>query len=242
MIKSGKKLEFSESKLVFTRTKIVCKFFKKFSLKSRKGKWKRKRRTKYVIERNEITKQFLIRLSRLLQRLVMTAKEDRIMEKVLLEKMKNYFGDDVRRIKHAEKVLLYAKRILQKERGDEKIVIPAAILHDIGIHECERKYNSNGGKFQEIESPPIAREILAEIFLSDEIIEQVCQIIANHHSPNNLSSLNFRILLDADLIVNLIEEKKINERSFERYGKYFWTEEGKKILDEIIKKYREELK
>jgi len=159
------------------------------------------------------------------------------MEDVLLQEVKKYFGEDIRRIKHAERVLFYSKIILETVAGDDDIVVPAAILHDIGIHECERKYNSNSGKLQEIESPTIAYEIMSKLGMKIEKIDEVCEIIANHHTPQNLSSNNFRVLLDADLLVNLIEENKIKKDSFNRYKKYFWTNKGKEILRELAENY-----
>ena len=56
----------------------------------------------------------------------------------------------------------------------------ASILHDIGIHEAERKYNSNAGKYQEIEGPPIAENVLKNLEIPLESIEHICKIIANH--------------------------------------------------------------
>lgn len=69
-------------------------------------------------------------------------------EKTLSEMM-NYFGDDIKRITHAMKVTHFAEKILQQEiTADRRVVIISAILHDIGIKECERKYNSTDGQLQ----------------------------------------------------------------------------------------------
>ncbi len=149
----------------------------------------------------------------------------------LISAMKNHFGDDEKRIKHALRVLANAERILEKENGNPNVVIPSAILHDIGIHEAEKKYNSNAGKYQEIEGPPIARRILNELGVEAKIIDEVCEIIAHHHSPGKVNTVNFKILYDADWLVNLPDEydvsdqKKI-ERAVERL---FLTETGKSI-------------
>ena len=55
----------------------------------------------------------------------------------------------------------------------------SAILHDVGIHEAERKYGSAAGKYQEIEGPPIAGEILKKSDIPSEAVEHICRIIAN---------------------------------------------------------------
>ena len=39
-----------------------------------------------------------------------------------------------------------------------------------------------------------------------EKIKHVCKIIANHHSAKNIDTLEFRIIWDADWLVNLPDE------------------------------------
>ena len=60
--------------------------------------------------------------------------------------MKRYFQKDFRRIGHATKVARYAEQIAGQEKGDLVIVLCAAYLHDIGIHEAERKHGSTEAK------------------------------------------------------------------------------------------------
>lgn len=127
-------------------------------------------------------------------------------EKILAE-MVGYFGGDIQRIGHAMKVTHFVEIILQYEpEADRRVVVLAAILHDIGIKECERKYSSTNGQLQEREGPPIARDILDRTGIQRKIIDEVCTIIASHHSPEEVDTLNFRILWDADCIVNFEEE------------------------------------
>jgi len=83
----------------------------------------------------------------------------------VMHKMIIYFKDDARRINHALKVYGFASIICSHEQisvNEKNIVELAAILHDIGIKEAEIKYNSTAGKYQEIEGPPIAKQILIE--------------------------------------------------------------------------------
>ena len=129
----------------------------------------------------------------------------------------------------------YAKEILEKEGGDRRIVIPAAILHDIGIKECEKKYGSTAGHMQEKEGPPIATEILHDINTGEDIISEVCQIIASHHSPGEVDTVNFRILWDADWLVNLKDEYDIKDRKNLKdvIEKVFLTKTGKLKAEEI---------
>ena len=110
---------------------------------------------------------------------------------------------DQKRIDHGLAVLDYAEQIQAAEGGEPLIVRAGAILHDIGIHEAERKYGSSGGKYQEIEGPPIARKILAKYDLGKDVVQHICRIIANHHSAKDIDTIEFRIVWDADWLVNI---------------------------------------
>lgn len=163
------------------------------------------------------------------------------LEASILKAMQSYFGADARRIQHAQQVLKYTKEILETEKGAYGVVVPAAIVHDIGIKECERKYNSTDGQLQEKEGPPIAIKILEELHVDKKMIAEICQIIASHHSPGEIDTLNFKIIWDADLLVNLkdeynsMDEKKLKD-IIERK---FLTETGKIIARRIYLKDEE---
>ena len=158
------------------------------------------------------------------------------MRDKLIYEMKKVFGEDQKRIDHALAVLDFAEKIQAQEGGDPLIVKAAAILHDIGIHEAERKYSSPAGKYQEIEGPPIAEEILNKYNLDSEVIEHICNIIANHHTLDDFDTTEFRIILDADRLVNIPEdlpdasEGKLNKI----IEKHFKTQEGKRIAKELF--------
>lgn len=157
------------------------------------------------------------------------------MKESLLKAMESYFGDDTKRISHARKVTDYAERIIEKEGGDDDIIIGAAVLHDIGIHEAERKHGSTGGKFQEIEGPPIARGILASLGFKNGQINEICEIIAHHHSPGKINTINFKVLYDADWLVNLADEYNVKDKA--KLGKIiesvFLTRTGRDMAQEI---------
>ena len=128
-----------------------------------------------------------------------------IIRDKLIDEMKMIFGQDQKRIDHALAVLDYAEKIQAIEGGDPLVVKAAAILHDIGIHQAECKYGSSAGKYQEIEGPIIAREILSKYELDKETVEHICKIIANHHSAKDIDTVEFRCIWDADWLVNIQE-------------------------------------
>jgi hypothetical protein len=149
--------------------------------------------------------------------------------------MEDYFGSDQRRIDHALRVTDFARRLLLHEPGDRELILATALLHDIGIPEAERKHGSAAGDLQEIEGPPVAREILLTLGYDEPFIAEVCAIIASHHSPGEVDSANFRAIWDADWLVNLGDECEPSDdvhaaRLIERI---FQTGTGKSIAREI---------
>jgi hypothetical protein len=135
-----------------------------------------------------------------------TGSKDNSLADSLIEEMKKVFGDDRKRISHALEVLDNAERMLLVEEADPLVVKASAILHDIGIHEAERKHGSNAGRYQEIEGPPIARAILERSHIDSARVEHICRIVGSHHSAADIDTPEFRILWDADRLANVPEE------------------------------------
>ena len=154
----------------------------------------------------------------------------------IMEKMIKYFGNDVKRINHAIKVYTFAMNIAKLENVEEnkmKIIQIAAILHDIGIKESERKYNSSSGKYQEMEGPAIAKEILKNFNLEENLIERVCFLIGNHHTYTKINDVDFQILVEADFIVNIFEDDIQKQQVKSISDKYFKTKTGTNYLESM---------
>lgn len=155
----------------------------------------------------------------------------------LVEAMKRTFGADQKRITHALTVLERAKEIMRGEKGaDPRVVLAAAVLHDIGIQEAERKHGSNAGRWQEVEGPPMAEPIMKELGLDEGTRDHVSRIIANHHSAKDIDTLEFRILWDADWLVNIPEEypEHSPEKLTALIHKVFKTMSGRKLALERL--------
>jgi HD superfamily phosphodiesterase len=112
---------------------------------------------------------------------------------------------------HALIVTNFAEEILKFEKGDENIVIPAAILHDIGwsqIPENERMslFNVMPGSEKDIElrikhqieGVKLAKIILEKVNYDSEMIKEVLAIISEHDTRKDALSLNDSIVRDAD--------------------------------------------
>jgi len=159
---------------------------------------------------------------------------DLLKERISLE-MKKYFGVDFKRVNHALNVAGYAEQILKLEGGDPLIVLAAAYLHDIGIHEAEKKYQNSSGGYQEIEGPGIAKEILKKLNVQEALIDEICDIIGHHHHPRAEETLNFQILYEADGLVNLKENgvSKDREQVQKIIREVFKTTTGKQFAERI---------
>jgi HD superfamily phosphodiesterase len=151
----------------------------------------------------------------------------------LAREMIRYFEKDTRRINHALKVFAFARTICGAEGISDKqseIVEAAALLHDIGIKESERKYSSSAWNHQEAEGPPVARRMMEDHRFPAEITDRVCFIIGHHHSYTYIDGIDFRILVEADLIVNMGEQNPGYAALDELRTRYFTTDCGKEIL------------
>ncbi len=158
-----------------------------------------------------------------------------VTREALISAMESYFGSDSKRIAHAHKVTDYAERLIGPERGDPFIVVAAGIFHDIGIPNAEKKHGSALGKYQEVEGPPVARDILTGLGVPPAEIDEVCEIIAHHHSPGKITTRNFKILYDADWLVNLRDEYDIRDRAklTTIIDRVFLTDAGKSLARQV---------
>lgn len=148
----------------------------------------------------------------------------------------SYDGDDIKRINHFLKVYAFAKMIGENEglsSREQYILEAAAILHDIGIHESERKYSSSAGKYQEIEGPGVAGNILKALGAEEDVIDRVCYLVGHHHTYNQVDGLDYQILIEADFFVNAYEDNLSTEAMKKVYGQIFKTETGKKLFEKI---------
>lgn len=158
------------------------------------------------------------------------------MTEETIQKMVQYYGKDLKRINHALKVLGFASCIADAETlSNEEVqtIKLAAIFHDIGIPEAEKKYNSSAGHLQEKEGPAVARELLETTDIPTEILERVYYLIANHHSYQKINGIDFQILVEADFLVNIFEDEMSDQAILAAKQKIFKTKSGTKMLESM---------
>ena len=168
---------------------------------------------------------------------ILVERNELLKDRVAVE-MKHYFKRDFKRIGHATKVARYAEQIVREEDGDMAVVLIAAYLHDIGIKEAERKYQGDYARYHEEEGTIVAHDILTRLGANTDLIDEVCDVIGHHHHPRPEETINFKVVYDADLIVNLEEKEKKNHNNPEKIVQMiegnFLTETGYKLARSVL--------
>ena len=154
----------------------------------------------------------------------------------LMEMIRCNRGDQ-KRIEHSLKVYGYAQ-LLGRMEGlapeNQFILELSAILHDIGIHVSEAKYGYCNGQLQEQEGPPVARKILENIQVSPVAVDRVCFIVSKHHTFSAIDGIDFQLLVEADFLVNAVEEEVSPEGVRKFTDLNFKSESGRKTLGYIF--------
>lgn len=133
------------------------------------------------------------------------------------------------RIQHFTKVHSFAAQIGRGEKLDDHtqfILELTTLVHDIGIRPATEKHGYCNGKLQEEIGPSYAREILEKIHISLEDIDRICYLVANHHTYDKVDGLDYRILLEADFLVNLYENASPQEAVLSALDHIFQTKTG----------------
>lgn len=111
---------------------------------------------------------------------------------------------------HAKTVLDYAVRLAKLEKANKKIVMPAAILHDVGWSRVQKEEllvifgtiskedKIAVKKKHEKYGVELARQILKEVRYEDGLIDEILEIISGHDTRAGFISKNEGVVRDAD--------------------------------------------
>lgn len=161
-----------------------------------------------------------------------------IIEDLIIDMIRFNEGDP-KRIQHFMKVYEFAHIIGVKEGLDEhtlRILDMASVMHDIGIRPAEKKYGRCDGKLQEQEGPAYAKELLSNYpEVTEEDVDRICYLIAHHHTYEGVNGLDYRILLEADFLVNAYEDNLSLEAIKHMKENVFETNTGKCLIDTMFK-------
>ena len=156
----------------------------------------------------------------------------------LIIKMTAFYKGDPKLIQHFIKVYEYAHLIGKLEGLDQKkqkVLDIAAIMHDIGIRPSEEKYGRCNGKLQEQEGPAYAREMIQEFpEITKEETDRICYLIGHHHTYTGIVGADYRILLEADFLVNAYEDEMRKESICTFRNHVFRTKTGIELLNTMF--------
>ena len=165
---------------------------------------------------------------------------------------------------HTEGVVRATEMILKKEKGDEDILIPAAILHDVGWAKVppklqnvkDRKENNKKIIRKALElhiefAPEIINKILTELKYDRKIIKRIIDVVYDHKFKNP-RDINKRILIDADTVGCIFREQFYSDmKSYENTAREsyehrksddtFYTKTAKEIFEREMKKRKREV-
>lgn len=147
-----------------------------------------------------------------------------------------YDAGDPKRIHHLLKVHAFARLIGLGEGLDTRTQFrleAAAYLHDIGIHEGERRFGRNDGKIQEELGPDVARPILDKAGVMGEDAERILWLIGHHHTYASIDGPDAQILAEADMLVNPYEDGTGRVQDEALYQRLYKTVTGKKLFEEL---------
>jgi len=153
---------------------------------------------------------------------------------------------------HTYIVYQYALLLLEDEPGMPEIVVPAAILHDVGwscIPEEEQHaafgpvvINKKLQRTHEVEGATIAQEIMNRVDYDHQLIQKITEIIDGHDTTNKARSINDAITKDADKLCRFsgagfhIDYQRFNKEQLvhlkfllEKIDEWFLTRTGREI-------------
>lgn len=156
-------------------------------------------------------------------------KEDLLKDRVAIE-VKRHLKRDFKAIGRATRRARYAEKIGKEEGGTLAVILTAAYL--FGLDE---------GNGREGEKEPVAaREILVKLGAAEPLIEEVFRILSENHPSGKERGLEFRCVHDAEKIVTLEDEQKREIEDLpsppEMTGNTFFTDSGRKIASEMLRK------
>ncbi len=157
----------------------------------------------------------------------------------VMQKMIAYSDGNLHDIAHFIKVHSYARTIgIQEGLPDyeQETVELAAIIHDIACPLCRIKYGNTNGKHQEEESAPLVDAILEGVNIPKAMAKRINFLVSHHHTYTDVDGIDYRILLEADFLVNADESNMSADAILNARNSFYETKTGTALLDSIYKK------
>ncbi len=153
---------------------------------------------------------------------------------------------------HTRVAYSFARKLLAAEGGNEAVVIPAVILHDVGWKSVPENLQLKAfgpgandkemNRIHEVEGARVAADILQEIGYDPPLAQEIIEIIRGHDSRKIPLSLNDKIVKDSDKLWRFSAEAlEVDPKRFGvepavhvqwlglQIDKWFFTRTGKRL-------------
>lgn len=155
----------------------------------------------------------------------------------LLKKMIEYSHGSLRDIAHFTAAWTYAKTIGELEELDahtQFLAEAAAIVHDIACPLIRDSSGHADWKRQELEGPPLAEQFLSGCDVPAEDIARLCWLVGHHHTLGDIREADYQILIEADYIVNAMENRYPAEQIRTFLRDYVKTATGAELITSLF--------
>ena len=143
-----------------------------------------------------------------------------------------------RRTQHILKVYAMAGLLGRARNIDEKgqyLLNRRAVVHDIAIKYCKESCEDASAENQKKYCGMLTEKFLLEAGYDSECLPPVKYMVYHHHDYHIEKDILLQMLVEADIIVNCLEEG-CEGKDLDCISGIFVSQAGKELFDSIIKK------
>lgn len=153
------------------------------------------------------------------------------IDELYLRMMEHDAGSPAR-IHHFVKVHSFARMIAIAEKlppNERYTIEAAALVHDIGVKATLDQSGAAEDSCPAKTGMTEAKQLMKSLQFDPTVIDRVVYLVGCHHIYTNVDGTDHRILVEAELLVNLYESGASRESVLEAYRKHFHTEAGREL-------------
>tara|TARA_Y100000310_G_scaffold321602_1_gene379481 strand:+ start:359 stop:922 length:564 start_codon:yes stop_codon:yes gene_type:complete len=154
-------------------------------------------------------------------------------------------------IPHTLATVYWMRQLIEKEGGDERILVTTMYLHDIGYDNLKQGYNFDDLMKTKMTHAEIsvreAENILKRLEYSNNEIKEIIDLVRYHDTLDNIDTPNRQLVMEADCLAAIDWERvtpNFDKENTQKYLDYFketkvdkfQTETGKRLLKELLQK------
>jgi len=151
----------------------------------------------------------------------------------------------------------WMRKLIKDEGGNERILVTAMYLHDIGYPKLEKGYNFDdmmqAKKGHAEAGAERAEKVLKKLKYSDSEIKEIVYLVGSHYNKDNIDTPNRQLVIEADGLAKIDWERvtpNFDKRNTAKYFEYFKgrtvpkfrTKTGIRFLKELLQKAENYLK